>query len=84
MCQPDQAIFISLKHPGSSAYGVAFEGNPYRAYANMPVRKDAGPDDTAWITAEGWDGSFHQGTIALEDASPVTAHWLRRHGASMR
>jgi uncharacterized iron-regulated membrane protein len=71
-------ISISLKRPGSSAYGTVFEGNPYRAIAGLPIRKDARPNDKVWITVEGWDGSMHQAAVPFELASPIAQEWLRR------
>ena len=72
-----RAIFISLKRPGSTEYGVAFEGNPYRSFADMKLGRNPVADDKVWITAEGWDGSLHQTMLSLEQASPVTAQWLK-------
>lgn len=73
-----RAIFISLKRPGSTEYGVPFEGNPYRSFANMKLGRNPSPDDSIWITAEGWDGSLHQAKLPLASASPITVEWLRQ------
>jgi len=29
---------------------------------------------------EGWDGSMHQGSIPLSQASPATIAWLNKQG----
>jgi hypothetical protein len=29
---------------------------------------------------EGWDGTMHQGSIALSQASPATIAWLNKQG----
>jgi hypothetical protein len=71
-----RAIFISLKRPGSSEYGVPFEGNPYRSFGDMKLGRNPAAGDKIWITAEGWDGSLHQTALSLELASPVTVRWL--------
>jgi hypothetical protein len=71
-----RAIFISLKRPGSSEYGVPFEGNPYRSFGDMKLGRNPAADDKVWITAEGWDGSLHQTALSLDLASPVTVRWL--------
>lgn len=76
-CQPCarqiRAAFISLKRPGSTEYGQEFEGNPYRSFADMKLGRNPTADDMVWITVEGWDGSFHQTTLPLKQASPITA-----------
>ncbi|EOZ4756891.1 thiamine pyrophosphate-binding protein, partial [Pseudomonas aeruginosa] len=38
------------------------------------------PDAELWITMEGWDGSMHQASIPLDEASPATVAWLNKRG----
>lgn len=76
--QQIRRISINLRRPGSTNFGAAFEGNPYRSIAGLLLRKGSLPDDKVWITAEGWDGSVHQSPLPLKLASPVTRDWLRR------
>jgi len=73
-----RAMFVSLKRPGSTEYGQEFEGNPYRSFGDMRLGRNPSSDDKVWLTAEGWDGSFHQVSLPLRVASPVTAEWLTR------
>jgi len=76
-----RAIFVSLKRPGSTEYGAEAEGNRYRSFVEMRIGRNPAPEDLVWITAEGWDGSFHQAKLALTTASPITADWVRRQAA---
>lgn len=77
-----RAIFVSLKRPGSSEYGAEAEGNPYRSFVEMKIGRNPSSGDLVWITAEGWDGSFHQAKLALASASPVTAAWVARQAGT--
>jgi hypothetical protein len=43
--------------------------------------KKTQPDAELWITLEGWDGSMHQASIPLNQASPATVAWLKTQGA---
>ncbi len=74
-----RAIFVSLKRPGSTEYGAAAEGNPYRSFVEMKIGRNPSPRDMVWITAEGWDGSMHQAKLPLSDVSPTTGNWLLSH-----
>lgn len=76
-----RAIFVNLKRPGSTEYGAEAEGNPYRAFAQMSLGRAPSPDDMVWITAEGWDGSFHQAKVPLAEASPIAVDWLKARDA---
>ena len=71
-----RAVFVSLKRPGSTEYGARAGGNPYRSFVQMKIGRNPSRDDLVWITAEGWDGSFHQMKLPLSSASPVTADWV--------
>ena len=74
VCVPEiRAIFVSLKRPGSTEYGQEFEGNPYRSFGEMKLGRNPSPDDKVWLTVEGWDGSLHQVSLPLREASPGTA-----------
>jgi len=77
--QKIRAIFVSLKRPGSTEYGAAAEGNPYRSFVEMKIGRNPSPNDQVWITAEGWDGSRHQAKVPLEYLSPSTASWIERN-----
>ncbi|MGC4026623.1 MAG: hypothetical protein QM744_16660 [Mesorhizobium sp.] len=74
-----RAVFVSLKRPGSTEYGAAAEGNPYRLFVEMKIGRNPSPEDQIWITAEGWDGSRHQVSFPLASISPTTATWLERN-----
>lgn len=37
-------------------------------------------DAQIWITLEGWDGSLHQASVPLAQASPATVAWLENQG----
>jgi hypothetical protein len=60
--------------------GAIFEGSPYRMGVEMPVPTTAAASDELWITVEGWDGTVHQTTLALDRASPKTVEWLKANG----
>lgn len=74
-----RAIFVRLGKPRSSrAYGaLAGGGNPHWASAQFLIPPRTTSNDELWLTAEGWDGSVHQASIALQQASPSTATWLK-------
>jgi hypothetical protein len=46
----------------------------------VPPRARA--DDQLWLTVEAWDGSVHQASLPLAEASPSLVAWLDRQGAS--
>lgn len=75
-----KATYIKVGKPRSlRTAGAIFEGSPYRMGAEVPVPATHA-DDALWITMEGWDGSVHQASLPLADASPKTAEWLKTHG----
>ena len=46
----------------------------------LPVPERTPVDAELWITMEGWDGTMHQGSIPLSQASPATIAWLNKQG----
>ena len=62
------------------AAGVIFFGTPYRLSATLPIPERTQADAELWITLEGWDGSMHQASIPLRQASPATVAWLAQRG----
>ncbi|SFY05073.1 MULTISPECIES: thiamine pyrophosphate-binding protein [unclassified Pseudomonas] len=76
-----KATYLRIGKPRSlRAAGVIFFGSPYRMGAWLPVPKKTQPDAELWLTLEGWDGSMHQASIPLSQASPATIAWLKTHG----
>lgn len=76
-----KATYVRVGKPRSlRAAGALFFGSPYRMGASLPVPTRAKPDDSLWITMEGWDGTVHQGSIPLAEASPATVAWLKTQG----
>ncbi len=76
-----KAVYLRIGKPRSlRAAGTIFFGAPYRMITNLPVPPRTRPDAQIWITIEGWDGSMHQGSVALAQASPATAAWLEQQG----
>ena len=49
--------------------------------ATLPIPERTKADAELWITLEGWDGSMHQASIPLSQASPATVAWLAQRGA---
>jgi hypothetical protein len=77
-----KATYLRIGKPRSlRAAGVIFFGSPYRMGALLPVPAKTQPDAELWITLEGWDGSMHQASIPLSQASPATIAWLNTQGA---
>ncbi|MGX1176005.1 thiamine pyrophosphate-binding protein [Pseudomonas sp. R151218B TE3479] len=77
-----KATYLRIGKPRSlRAAGVIFFGSPYRMGALLPVPPKTQPDAELWITLEGWDGSMHQASIPLSQASPATVTWLKNQGA---
>ena len=76
-----KATYLRIGKPRSlRAAGVIFFGTPYRMGAALPVPERTSPDAELWITMEGWDGTMHQGSIPLSQASPATIAWLNKQG----
>ncbi|KRC80565.1 thiamine pyrophosphate-binding protein [Achromobacter sp. Root83] len=89
MAQCDQckdqirAVYVRVGKPRSlRAAGSIFFGSPHRAFATVPIPPRTAPDADLWITAEGWDGSVHQVAWPIATASPATAEWLKKQGAT--
>jgi hypothetical protein len=77
-----KATYLRIGKPRSlRAAGVIFFGAPYRMGAQLPVPEKTKADAELWITMEGWDGSMHQASIPLSQASPATIAWLTQQGA---
>lgn len=76
-----KATYLRIGKPRSlRAAGVIFFGSPYRMSAFMQIPERTDPDADLWITMEGWDGSMHQASIPLSQASPATVAWLKKQG----
>ncbi|HDS1737858.1 thiamine pyrophosphate-binding protein [Pseudomonas sp. BP8] len=79
--QEVKAVYLRIGKPRSlRAAGTIFFGAPYRMITSLPVSPKTKPDAQIWITIEGWDGSMHQASVALAQASPATAAWLEKQG----
>ena len=76
-----KATYLRIGKPRSlRAAGVIFFGTPYRMGATVPIAPRTKDDAELWITLEGWDGSMHQASIPLSQASPATVAWLNQRG----
>lgn len=76
-----KATYLRIGKPRSlRAAGVIFFGSPYRMEAGVPIPVRTQADAELWITMEGWDGSMHQASVPLAQASPATLSWLERQG----
>ena len=76
-----KATYLRIGKPRSlRAAGVIFFGTPYRMGATVPIPPRTKGDAELWITLEGWDGSMHQASIPLSQASPATVAWLNQRG----
>ena len=76
-----KAAYLRIGKPRSlRAAGVIFFGTPYRMGATLPIPERTKADAELWITLEGWDGSMHQASIPLSEASPATIAWLAQQG----
>jgi hypothetical protein len=76
-----KATYLRIGKPRSlRAAGVIFFGTPYRMGALLPVPERTPADAELWVTMEGWDGTMHQGSIPLSQASPATIAWLNKQG----
>ena len=77
-----KATYLRIGKPRSlRAAGVIFFGTPYRMGTQLPIPEKTRTDAELWITMEGWDGSMHQASIPLRQASPATLAWLNKQGA---
>lgn len=76
-----KATYLRIGKPRSlRAAGVLFFGSPYRMSAILPVPENTPADADVWVTMEGWDGTMHQGSMPLSQASPATVAWLNKQG----
>jgi hypothetical protein len=76
-----KATYLRIGKPRSlRTAGVIFFGGGYRMSAFMQIGPETKPDSELWITMEGWDGSVHQTSIPLQQASPATVAWLKKQG----
>ncbi|WP_161867793.1 MULTISPECIES: thiamine pyrophosphate-binding protein [Pseudomonas] len=76
-----KATYLRIGKPRSlRAAGAIFFGSPYRMGASLPIPPRTKADAELWITMEGWDGSLHQASIPLAQASPATRAWLNQRG----
>ncbi|MFV0453831.1 MAG: thiamine pyrophosphate-binding protein [Pseudomonas sp.] len=76
-----KATYLRIGKPRSlRAAGALFFGSPYRMGTSLPIPARTKADAELWITMEGWDGSMHQASIPLAQASPATLAWLNRQG----
>lgn len=76
-----KATYLRVGKPRSlRAAGGIFFGSGYSAFASVPIPAKTDPDAELWVTMEGWDGSMHQGSIPLSQASPATVAWLKQQG----
>ncbi|WP_296247494.1 thiamine pyrophosphate-binding protein [Pseudomonas sp. UBA4194] len=76
-----KATYLRIGKPRSlRAAGVIFFGSGYRMFAGLPIPTRTPVDSELWITMEGWDGSMHQASIPLSQASPATIAWLNAQG----
>lgn len=81
--QKIKAVYLRIGKPRSlRAAGTIFFGTPYRMGTSLPIPARTQPDAQVWITLEGWDGSMHQASVALADASPATVAWLEKQGGN--
>lgn len=76
-----KATYLRIGKPRSlRTAGFIFFGGGFRMSAFMQIPQDTNPDADLWITMEGWDGSVHQTSIPLQQASPATVAWLKKQG----
>lgn len=76
-----KAVYLRIGKPRSlRAAGTIFFGAPYKMSAFLLVPERTKPDADLWVTLEGWDGSMHQTSIPLTQASPATIAWLKEKG----
>ena len=74
-----KATYLRIGKPRSlRAAGGIFFGTAHRMFATVPLPARTKPNAELWITMEGWDGSMHQASIPLEQASPSTVAWLKK------
>ncbi len=79
--QQIKAMYLNLGKPRSlRTAGGLFSGSPYRLFTEIVVNPDTSLDALLFLTVEGWDGSVHQATLPLSEASPATIQWLKQQG----
>ncbi|KGK43007.1 thiamine pyrophosphate-binding protein [Nitrincola sp. A-D6] len=80
VCIPEvKAAYIRIGKPRNlrTAGAIAF-GSPYRQSISVPITETAKADADIWLTLEGWDGSVHQMSMPLADASPSAVTFIQR------
>lgn len=77
-----KATYLRVGKPRSlRAAGGIFFGSPHSMGTSIPISPKTPVDTLLWVTMEGWDGSVHQGSIALSRASPASVAWLQAQAA---
>ncbi|GAB2603232.1 thiamine pyrophosphate-binding protein [Nitrincola alkalisediminis] len=79
-CIPEvKAAYMRIGKPRNlrTAGAISF-GTPYRQFISVPITDSATADADIWLTLEGWDGSVHQISMPLADASPSAATFIQR------
>lgn len=74
-----KATYLRLGKPRNlrTAGGIFF-GSAHSMGVSIPVSVNTPEDALLWVTMEGWDGSLHQGSVSLKQASPATLIWLQQ------
>ncbi|MGS7253113.1 thiamine pyrophosphate-binding protein [Pseudomonas anuradhapurensis] len=76
-----KAAYLRIGKPRSlRTAGTIFFGAPYHMGTSLPIPPRTRADAQIWITLEGWDGSLHQASVPLAQASPATVAWLENQG----
>lgn len=73
-----KATYLRLGKPRNlrTAGGIFF-GSAHSMGVSIPVSVNTPEEASLWVTMEGWDGSLHQGSVSLKQASPATLIWLQ-------
>ena len=81
-CVPQiRAAYLRIGKPRNlRAAGALFYGSLYRTEAYLVVPPTLKQANQIWLTVEGWDGSVHQVSWPLAEASPVLLDWLKQQG----
>ncbi|WP_200882064.1 hypothetical protein [Nitrincola sp. A-D6] len=77
-CIPQvKAVYMRIGKPRNlrTAGAISF-GTPYRQFISVPITDTATADADIWLTLVGWDGSVHQMSMPLADASPSTITFI--------
>lgn len=75
--------YLKVNKPRSTrAVGMAFMGQRWERRVEMPLPSTTRAESELWLTVVGKDGTVHQATLRMDQASPATVAWFEEQRKS--